>query len=113
FFFLGEDVDLCWRLHAAGWKIYYVPQAVVTHLWGGSRVRLSEQMSLLAQRAQVLLFRKHRPGAPAHVVTGVAYGLTLLKGCRRVLGAWLRGDRAAASSSWRMHREEWAWLSRR
>ncbi|MGB8643939.1 MAG: glycosyltransferase family 2 protein, partial [Anaerolineae bacterium] len=42
FFFLGEDVDLCWRLHAAGWKIYYVPQAVVTHLWGGSRVRLSE-----------------------------------------------------------------------
>jgi mycofactocin system glycosyltransferase len=28
---LGEDVDLVWRLHAAGWRIRYEPAAVVRH----------------------------------------------------------------------------------
>jgi mycofactocin system glycosyltransferase len=27
----GEDVDVCWRLHAAGWRIRYDPAVQVTH----------------------------------------------------------------------------------
>lgn len=30
-FLYGEDVDLSWRLRAAGWKLRYVPQAQVVH----------------------------------------------------------------------------------
>ena len=33
---LGEDVDLVWRLHAAGWRIRYEPAAVVRHHEPGS-----------------------------------------------------------------------------
>lgn len=28
----GEDVEWCWRIRRAGWRIAFVPQAVVTHL---------------------------------------------------------------------------------
>lgn len=66
FFFFGEDVDLCRRLRKANWQIYYVAEAKIIHLWGGSRKRLSEKMSLLAQRAIVLLFHKH--GSPMQAV---------------------------------------------
>lgn len=31
FFFSCEDVDLGWRIHLAGWKVLYVPTAVVYH----------------------------------------------------------------------------------
>ena len=33
---LGEDVDLVWRLHTAGWRIRYEPAAVVRHHEPGS-----------------------------------------------------------------------------
>ena len=31
FFLYFEDVDLCLRLHRAGWKVVYNPAAVMTH----------------------------------------------------------------------------------
>ncbi|MCB9422715.1 MAG: glycosyltransferase family 2 protein [Ardenticatenaceae bacterium] len=31
FFFSCEDVDISWRAHLAGWKVLYVPTAVVYH----------------------------------------------------------------------------------
>jgi hypothetical protein len=31
FFLYFEDVDLCRRLHDAGWGVYYVPQARIVH----------------------------------------------------------------------------------
>ncbi len=32
FFLLFEEVDLCFRAHAAGWKVWYEPSAVATHI---------------------------------------------------------------------------------
>ena len=31
FFLYFEDVDLCWRLHRAGWKVVYNPAAIMAH----------------------------------------------------------------------------------
>jgi GT2 family glycosyltransferase len=31
-----EDVDLCWRVRQAGWKVWYEPEAVAYHYEGGS-----------------------------------------------------------------------------
>ncbi len=36
FFVYGEDVDLCWRVKKAGWKIIYLPEAKVLHYKGVS-----------------------------------------------------------------------------
>ena len=113
FFFFGEDVDLCWRLHKAGWTVTYLPEALVLHGWGGSRGKVRERTSLLIQRAYVLLMRKHRPGLAPAVVTALSFVLTLLKAVRRALPAWARGGPRAALASLRVHRDELFWLCAR
>ena len=47
----GEDVDLVWRLHDAGWRIRYEPEVVVRHAEPG--------------RAAALLARRYRYGTSA------------------------------------------------
>jgi GT2 family glycosyltransferase len=103
FYFFGEDVDLCRRLQKDGWGVVYVPTARVFHLWGGSRRQLSQEMSLLSQRAQVLLMRKHRPGPAALAMTVFALLLTVLKATARTLMALRRQDSAAALQTLRRH----------
>ena len=39
FFMYGEDIDLCLRVAAAGWRVRYWPGATVIHAGRGSRVR--------------------------------------------------------------------------
>jgi GT2 family glycosyltransferase len=113
FFFFGEDVDLCWRLHDAGWRVVYLPEAVIEHGWGGSWRKTRERTSLMIQRAYVLLMRKHRPGFAAAAVTGLSFVLTLLKAVRRAIPAWFRGGSRAAMDSLRTHRDELIWLCAR
>lgn len=36
FFFYGEDIELCHRLHRAGWRCWYDPTVTLTHFGGGS-----------------------------------------------------------------------------
>ena len=36
FFMYGEDLDLCYRIKKAGWKIYYVPYTEIIHFKGES-----------------------------------------------------------------------------
>lgn len=53
----GEDVDLIWRLHDAGWRVRYDPRTVVRHdeparwtAWLVRRYRYGTSAALLAQR---------------------------------------------------------------
>jgi GT2 family glycosyltransferase len=34
-----EDLDLCWRAQKRKWKAYYIPQAIVYHIRGGTAVK--------------------------------------------------------------------------
>lgn len=36
YFFYGEDLDLCYRIKKAGWKIMFYPESLVTHHKGAS-----------------------------------------------------------------------------
>lgn len=53
-----EEVDLCHRLTEAGWELWYVPEAVVTHFGGASSEQVSERMYLQLYRSKVQFFRK-------------------------------------------------------
>jgi len=37
YFLDGEDIDLCWKIRAAGYKIYYYPKVKMLHLKGVSK----------------------------------------------------------------------------
>lgn len=36
YFFYGEDIDFCYKLKEAGWKIYYIPTVSILHIKGVS-----------------------------------------------------------------------------
>lgn len=63
---VGEDVDLAWRLHEAGWRIRYDPAAQVAHrepaTWPGLLARRYRYGTSAAPLA-----RRH-PGAVTHLV---------------------------------------------
>lgn len=87
FFAYYEDVDWCKRIRSAGWRIYYVPDAKVTHLWQGT----SRQVSALAYRAGQhslrYYFAKHH-GLPAQ---GGVTILLVVKEIALIGAAFLRG----------------------
>jgi GT2 family glycosyltransferase len=70
FFFYFEEIDLCRRVKAAGFSIWYWPDVVVTHLGGKSaqaakglaNLTISSsggQLNLWRMRSQLLYYRKH------------------------------------------------------
>jgi GT2 family glycosyltransferase/O-antigen/teichoic acid export membrane protein len=59
FFMYSEDVDLCYRLRAAGWEVRYAPQGVITHLGGGTTKRYAGRMLLQFVESEYLFYRKH------------------------------------------------------
>ena len=67
FFLYSEEVDLCRRIQAAGFKIWYWPDVVVIHIGGESsrQIKTLEMSSAGAQlvrwrmRSTLLYYRKH------------------------------------------------------
>jgi N-acetylglucosaminyl-diphospho-decaprenol L-rhamnosyltransferase len=51
FFMFMEDVDLCWRLHRAGWGVAYEPGGRVVHLEGVSRSSAPYRMIVAHHRS--------------------------------------------------------------
>jgi len=66
FFLYYEEVDLCRRIHQAGYKVYYWPDLVITHVGGASSETVDElvfsssgkQLTLWRMQSQLLYYRK-------------------------------------------------------
>jgi GT2 family glycosyltransferase len=59
YFMYGEDLDLCFRLKKAGWKIFYLPSAVATHVKGASSRQATSAMLREFHRSMWIFHRKH------------------------------------------------------
>lgn len=59
FFMYNEETDLCRRIRQAGWKIYWAPQAQVTHYGGQSTRQMAAEMFVQLYRAKITYFRKY------------------------------------------------------
>ena len=89
FFLYCEEVDLCRRIQAHGFRILYWPDVVVTHIGGESSRQLTTlkfsdseaQVVLWRMRATLLYFRKHH-GFRVWGVRGLEDGMHMLR--------WLR-----------------------
>ncbi|OHB67049.1 MAG: hypothetical protein A2Y77_01505, partial [Planctomycetes bacterium RBG_13_62_9] len=60
FFMYYEEVDLCYRLKQAGWRIVFVPDAVITHLGGRSSSQAPVAARIMMLSSLLRYFRKHR-----------------------------------------------------
>jgi len=61
FFAHMEEIDLCWRMRNAGWKLACVPQSVVYHLGGGSLSYDNPRKNYLNHRNNLLMIYKNHP----------------------------------------------------
>jgi len=58
YFMYTEEVDLCYRLTQAGWGLWCVPAAAVTHYGEGSSRQAAESMYIQLYRSKVQFYRK-------------------------------------------------------
>ena len=58
YFMYTEEVDICYRLAQAGWSLWYVPAAVVTHYGEASSRQAAQAMYVQLYRSKVQFYRK-------------------------------------------------------
>ncbi len=68
----SEEVDWCYRIKQAGWRIYVLPQARIIHYGGQTMNRVMPRKYELLVSHKLLFFRKHAGRKAANV-----YRLTL------------------------------------
>ena len=83
YFMYVEDVDLCWRLGQAGWRIGYEPAGRVVHALGGSSRLVPYRMIAEHHRSLLRFVSKSSVGARRGIIPMVAAGLAV-----RTLAAW-------------------------
>jgi N-acetylglucosaminyl-diphospho-decaprenol L-rhamnosyltransferase len=59
FFMYCEEIDWCWRMKQAGWRVYCVPRAIVTHHEAQSTLQYRDEMFVQLWRSRYRLFSKH------------------------------------------------------
>ncbi len=79
FFMYCEDVDWCYRAHQAGWKVIYIPDAVITHIIGRGSDQAVAAMVHAHHRSMSIFYRKHYEGNTPRLLRWVPQ-----------LGIWVR-----------------------
>jgi N-acetylglucosaminyl-diphospho-decaprenol L-rhamnosyltransferase len=88
YFMYVEDVDLCWRLHRAGWRVGYEPGARVVHKVGASS-DLAPYRMIAAHHRSLLRFAARTSTGPRRLLLPmVAVGLAV-----RTVLAWAQRAR--------------------
>ena len=90
FFLYYEEVDLCRRIQAAGYRIQYWPELRVSHIGGESArtvqgetvSRAGSQLTLWRARSGLLYYRKNHGLAAAWAVNRLERGWHALRGLR-------------------------------
>lgn len=77
YFMYAEDVDLCWRLHRAGWRVAYEPRGEVTHVQGASTDRHPYWMIAEHHRALYRFASSTTAGARRLLLPLMAAGLAV------------------------------------
>lgn len=87
FYMYCEEIDWAWRIHKAGWGVYCVPNAHVTHLGGQSTSQVRAQSVVNLWTSRLNLFFKHYP-----------FWKRLLAHLLIIVGMWLKLKRLPAAA---------------
>jgi N-acetylglucosaminyl-diphospho-decaprenol L-rhamnosyltransferase len=92
YFMYVEDVDLCWRLRRAGWRVVYEPGGCVTHVQGVATATRPLRMIVEHHRSWYRFASKRWTGARRALLPLVA-GFLTARAAAMVLVTWLRESR--------------------
>lgn len=93
FFLLFNDVDLCYRLKEAGWKIYFFPEAKIVHFHGQSTKKVRRRTIIESHLGLYRFYRKHYRGKMFFLFYWLAVLLIFSGGFLRLFFSWLKGER--------------------
>jgi len=77
YFMYMEDVDLCWRLHRAGWRVGYEPAARVIHAIGRSTDQTPYRMIVAHHRSLLRYAARTTRGRQRLLLPVIAFALVL------------------------------------
>lgn len=98
YFMYVEDLDLCWRLGRAGWRVAYEPRARVVHVQGVSTARRPYRM-ILEHHRSALRFARRRLTGPRRVLLPFAALFFVLRAVAAVVAHALRTRRSGSEST--------------
>ena len=75
YFMFAEDMDLCWRVGRAGWKVGFEPSSVVTHHQGVSRRHHPYRMAFAHHRSALRFASRTTSGSRRALLPLAAVGL--------------------------------------
>ena len=84
YFLDGEDIDLCWQIKKAGWKIMYYPRVKITHIKKASKKSKDKSQRrrfiMAGVEAMELFYKKRMKGTyPSFVNALVTLGIRFTK----------------------------------
>ena len=100
YFMYVEDVDLCWRLCRAGWKVAYEPAGTVEHLLGVSTAGRPYRM-IAEHHRSLLRFASVRFTGPRRALLGPAAAFLTARGALAMAHHRLAARQGAKRSGWR------------
>ena len=65
FFAHQEEIDFCWRVQLAGYKVYACPESVVYHVGGGTLPKGNKRKVFLNFRNNLIMLAKNLPASQA------------------------------------------------
>jgi N-acetylglucosaminyl-diphospho-decaprenol L-rhamnosyltransferase len=88
YFMFGEDIDLCYRLHLGGWKVFYLPTASAIHHKTAATIQAQREALYQRHRSMWTYHFKHH----AEGVSAFGNGLVWAQIWGRWLAASVRGS---------------------
>ena len=89
FFAHQEEIDLCWRIQLAGYKIYSCPSSIVYHVGGGTLERGNSRKTYLNFRNNHIMLNKNLPLSKKIWIVPIRFFLDTISALKGLLA----GDR--------------------
>ena len=85
FFAHQEEIDLCWRIQLAGYKIKYCPNSIVYHVGAGTLSKENPQKTFLNFRNNLIMLYKNLSGWNTFYILLVRFFLDALSAWKNLL----------------------------
>lgn len=111
FFAHQEEVDLCWRMQCAGYKIFVQPASIVYHVGGGTLPKSSNRKTFLNFRNNLVMLYKNLPRSSKIWIIPSRIFLDVIAAYKGLLSGDAGYFRAVASAHF--HFAKWMVMGRR